>query len=89
MPRQALPADSERWVLGTHPVLEALRGRLRVPLSIDTYKAAVADAALRAGAAISPRPRMPGEVERVPGGLAAMADGGTHQGGGTDGGLRI
>jgi dihydropteroate synthase len=34
------------------PVLEALRGRLRVPVSIDTYKAAVADAALRAGAAI-------------------------------------
>ena len=34
------------------PVVEALRGRLRVPVSIDTYKAAVADAALRAGAAI-------------------------------------
>jgi dihydropteroate synthase len=34
------------------PVLEALAGRLRVPLSIDTSKAAVASAALGAGAAI-------------------------------------
>jgi dihydropteroate synthase len=34
------------------PVLEALRGRLPVPISIDTYKADVAAAALAAGAAI-------------------------------------
>jgi dihydropteroate synthase len=34
------------------PVLEALKGRLRVPLSIDTRRAAVARAALAAGAAI-------------------------------------
>lgn len=34
------------------PVLDALKGRLRVPLSIDTRKAAVARAALDAGAAI-------------------------------------
>ncbi len=34
------------------PVLEGLKGRLRVPLSIDTRKAAVARAALDAGAAI-------------------------------------
>jgi dihydropteroate synthase len=34
------------------PVLEALRGRLMAPLSIDTTKAAVADEALRAGASI-------------------------------------
>ena len=32
------------------PVIEALRGRLRIPMSVDTYKAAVADAALDAGA---------------------------------------
>jgi len=32
------------------PVIEALRGRFDVPLSIDTYKSAVAEAALRAGA---------------------------------------
>jgi dihydropteroate synthase len=32
------------------PVLRALRGRLRIPISIDTYKASVARAALDAGA---------------------------------------
>jgi dihydropteroate synthase len=45
-----VPADEElRRVL---PVLDALAGRLRLPISIDTYKAQVARAALRAGAAI-------------------------------------
>jgi dihydropteroate synthase len=34
------------------PVLERLRGRLRIPISIDTQKAAVADAAAQAGAEI-------------------------------------
>src|SRR5688572_551612 len=34
------------------PVIEALAGRVTVPISIDTYKAAVADAALAAGASI-------------------------------------
>lgn len=34
------------------PVLDGLAGRLRVPLSVDTSKADVADAAVRAGAAI-------------------------------------
>jgi len=34
------------------PVIEALRGRVAVPISIDTTKAAVADEALRAGASI-------------------------------------
>jgi dihydropteroate synthase len=34
------------------PVIEALAGRVTVPISIDTYKATVADAALQAGAAI-------------------------------------
>jgi len=32
------------------PVLEALRGKLKIPISVDTQKAAVAHAALRAGA---------------------------------------
>jgi dihydropteroate synthase len=45
-----VPADEElRRAL---PVLNALRGRLRVPLSIDTYKSEVARAALAAGAAL-------------------------------------
>jgi len=34
------------------PVLERLRGKLRIPISIDTTKAEVAEAALRAGASI-------------------------------------
>jgi dihydropteroate synthase len=34
------------------PVIEALAGRVTVPISVDTYKATVADAALQAGAAI-------------------------------------
>jgi len=34
------------------PVIERLQGRLRVPVSIDTYKAAVARAAVAAGASI-------------------------------------
>jgi len=47
---QPVPAKEElRRVL---PVLERLRARVDVPLSIDTYKAEVAEAALRAGADI-------------------------------------
>jgi len=34
------------------PVLEGLAGRLRVPISVDTYKAGVASAALDAGASL-------------------------------------
>jgi dihydropteroate synthase len=34
------------------PVLQALRGRLKIPISIDTQKAAVAEMALRNGAAM-------------------------------------
>ena len=34
------------------PVLEGLRGKLRIPISVDTRKAAVAEAAVRAGAEI-------------------------------------
>ncbi len=44
---------SEREELGrVLPVLEALEGRLKIPVSIDTDKAAVARAALAAGASI-------------------------------------
>jgi dihydropteroate synthase len=47
---QPLPAREERdRVL---PVIEALAARVRVPISVDTYKASVADAAMGAGAAI-------------------------------------
>jgi dihydropteroate synthase len=42
-------AEERRRVL---PVIEALAPRIGVPISVDTYKASVADAALAAGAAI-------------------------------------
>ena len=42
-------AEERKRVL---PVIEGLAARVRVPLSIDTYKAAIADGALKAGAAI-------------------------------------
>jgi dihydropteroate synthase len=42
-------AEERRRVL---PVIEGLAARVRVPLSIDTYKAATAEAALAAGAAL-------------------------------------
>jgi dihydropteroate synthase len=47
---EALGAAEERARI--LPVIEALARRVTVPLSVDTYKAAVADAALEAGAAI-------------------------------------
>jgi dihydropteroate synthase len=42
-------AEERRRVL---PVVEALAGRVGIPVSVDTYKASVADAALAAGAAM-------------------------------------
>jgi dihydropteroate synthase len=46
----AVPADEEWRRIA--PVLERLRGRVSVPISIDTYKAEVAAKALAAGATI-------------------------------------
>lgn len=48
----AEPVDAETEIARVAPVVEALRGRLRIPISVDTYKARVADAALGAGAAM-------------------------------------
>jgi dihydropteroate synthase len=48
----AEPVDAETEIARVAPVVEALRGRLRIPISVDTYKARVADAALDAGAAM-------------------------------------
>jgi dihydropteroate synthase len=46
----AVPADEEWRRIA--PVLERLRGRVSVPISVDTYKAEVATKALAAGATI-------------------------------------
>jgi dihydropteroate synthase len=49
----AQPVEAEEELERTIPVIEALRGRgLEIPISIDSYKAAVAYRALRAGAEI-------------------------------------
>ncbi|MCL6521216.1 MAG: dihydropteroate synthase [Firmicutes bacterium] len=49
----ARPVDEEEELRRLLPVLEALAGaRLGVPLSVDTYRARVAEAAVRAGAAL-------------------------------------
>jgi dihydropteroate synthase len=48
----ALPVAPEEELARVMPVLRGLTGRLRVPISIDTYKAAVAEVALELGAAI-------------------------------------
>jgi dihydropteroate synthase len=48
----AAPVDATTELGRVMPVLERLAPRLRIPISIDTYKAAVADEALAAGAAI-------------------------------------
>ena len=46
----AEPVDAETELARIMPVIEGLQGRLRIPISVDTYKAAVADRALEAGA---------------------------------------
>lgn len=48
----AAPVDEEQELRRVIPVIEKLAGRLRVPISIDTYKATVAREAIRAGAEI-------------------------------------
>lgn len=45
-----LPADEEWRRVG--PVLEGLRGRVNIPISIDTYKADIAERALALGATL-------------------------------------
>src|SRR5206468_1946495 len=46
----APPVSAEEELRRVLPVLEGLRGRLSVPVSIDTYKAAIAERALELGA---------------------------------------
>jgi len=48
----AAPLDADEELRRVTPVLEGLRGRARVPISIDTYKAVVAARALELGATI-------------------------------------
>jgi dihydropteroate synthase len=45
------PVDADEELRRLRPAFDALRGRLRIPITVDTSKAAVAAAALDAGAA--------------------------------------
>jgi len=46
------PVSTEEELRRTIPVVEAISGRLKVPISIDTYKAEVAGRALESGASM-------------------------------------
>jgi dihydropteroate synthase len=46
------PVDAAAERRRVIPVIQALAGRLRIPMSVDTYKAEVADEAIGAGAAL-------------------------------------
>ncbi len=48
----ARPVDEREELKRVMPVIESLAGRLKIPLSIDTYKSAVAEKALAAGVEI-------------------------------------
>ena len=48
----AVPVAADEELARVLPVVRGLAGRLRVPISVDTYKAEVARAAFDAGAAI-------------------------------------
>jgi len=48
----ACPVDEDEELRRVIPVIEQLAGKIRIPLSIDTIKPAVAHAALKAGASI-------------------------------------
>jgi dihydropteroate synthase len=48
----ATPVDAAEELARVEPVLERLSGRLRIPISVDTYKAVVAESALDRGALI-------------------------------------
>lgn len=76
--------DAEEETARVLPVIEALVGAVEVPISIDTYKASVAEAALRAGASIVNDvsgfrfdARMPEVVARYGAGVVLMHSRGT------------
>ncbi|MFA5352985.1 MAG: dihydropteroate synthase [Thermodesulfovibrionales bacterium] len=77
------PVSSEEELRRTIPVIEAIAGEIPVPISIDTYKADVAERALEAGAAMVNDisglrfdPEMAGVVARYAVPLCVMHTGG-------------
>ena len=61
----AKPVDSDDEIRRVVPIIEALAGRLDVPISIDTRKASVVVAAVDVGAAIANDVSMLGDPEMV------------------------
>ena len=75
----SLPVDTQEEIDRVVPVIEALRNKVKIPISIDTSKAAVAEAACEAGAgiindvtALEGDPRMGEVVARYQAGLCLM-----------------
>jgi dihydropteroate synthase len=81
---EVLPPEEElRRIL---PVIEKLAGKIKVPISVDTYKSQVADAALHAGAemvndisGLRFDPRMAGVVQRHRSAITLMHSRGTPE----------
>jgi len=59
----AKPVDSDDEISRVIPVIEGLVGRLGVPISIDTRKSSVADAAIDAGAVLANDVSMLGDAD--------------------------
>lgn len=75
----AAPVSVDEELKRVLPVIEALSGDLTVPISVDTYKASVAEAALKEGAAVVNDisaagfdPRMPEVVAKHQAGIILM-----------------
>jgi len=82
----SLPVSSEEEINRVLPVIRALRARTKAPISIDTSKADVAEAAIDAGAdiindvtALRGDPRMPALASSSRAGLILMHMQGTPQ----------
>jgi dihydropteroate synthase len=82
----SLPVSAEEEINRVLPVIRALRARTKAPISIDTSKAAVAEAAIDAGAdiindvtALRGDPRMPALASSTRAGLILMHMQGTPQ----------
>jgi dihydropteroate synthase len=80
----APPVDEKEELRRILPIIERLAGRLRIPISVDTYKSSVAREALRAGAEIindisgcTFDPEMPATVAAAGAGLVIMHTRGT------------
>jgi dihydropteroate synthase len=80
------PVPEEEEIRRVLPVIEALDGRLRIPISVDTYRSGVAERAMDAGAQIINDisafrfdGRMPAVVKKFRAGVVLMHSRGTRE----------